>query len=1410
MNTKPNYLFEVSWEVSNMVGGIYTVLSTKASILKKELQNNYILIGPDVWKETVDNPLFIEDKSLLRAWREVAEIDGINFKIGYWNIESKPIAILVDFSKYINEKDKILADFWEKYYLDSISGGWDYIEPVLFGYAAGKVIESFYDYNVTAQDSILAHFHEWMTGSGILYLKQKAPQIGLVFTTHATVLGRSIAGNNLPLYDQLNAYVPSEIAKKFNLTAKHSLEEKSAATCDVFTTVSQITAKECEHFLNKKNDVITTNGFDEKLVLSDEEYLAGKKRKISRQKFLEVAAALTNETYSDDTFIVATSGRYEYKNKGIDVFIDSLAKYNASEKSDKKVLAFIMVPSNNLGASSELIDALKNNDNKELSNKFLTHNLVEPNYDPILNKLKEVGLNNCKNNKVKVFFVPSYLNGNDGIFNLTYWDLLKGVDLSIFPSYYEPWGYTPLESIAFGVPTVTTTLAGFGMWCKDLQNHDGVFVVERTDGNYDSVVEDISNILSGVSNLSEKQQTQLGLNAIAIARKALWNNLFSNYNEAYKLAIEKVNTRRSDYLLKKQADIATITQSQKHITAEWKKVLVKLKVPEALNGLFELSNNLYWCWNNEAIELFESIDKEKWAKLNNNPVALLESLRLSELEALTENETFMARLQKVYSDFKAYMDKKSEQKEPQIAYFSMEYGLHESLQIYSGGLGVLAGDYLKEASDSNVNMIGVGLLYRYGYFHQSFSPSGDQIAMYHPQKFSTLPLIPVRDENGDWLTVSIALPGRNLTAKAWCVNVGRIPLYLLDTDIEENNEADRSVTHQLYGGDWENRFKQELLLGVGGIRLINKLKLQPQIYHCNEGHAAFMGVERLNRYINTQQMSFFQALELVKSSTLFTTHTPVPAGHDEFAEDMVRTYLAHYPERLTITWNDFMNLGRWNEDNEGEKFSMSVLATKLSQEMNGVSRIHGTVSQKMFQPLYPGYYLSESHIGYVTNGIHYPTWVNSKWDKLYRDTFGEEFLKDQSNPTYWENIHNVDDKVIWDIRQDLRKVLVDFIKKHLQDNIGKSQTSPRRIIDIVEKLDHNVLTIGFARRFATYKRAHLLFTDLERLEKIVNHKDRPIQFVFAGKAHPHDKAGSDLIKRIIQISHMPQFVGKIIFLENYSMATSRKLVQGVDIWLNTPTRPLEASGTSGEKTIMNGIVNLSVLDGWWAEGYKENAGWALAEERTFENQKFQDELDAEIIYNYLEDEIAPLFYNRDKDGIPHQWIQYIKNTISGIAPHFTMKRQLDDYYAKFYSVLDERHNLLKKDDCKNVRILASFKYKVARYWNDVKVLEVLYPDSTARPLELGEKFKAVIKLDTSAIDPQNIKVELILGQKVDDKIGEPISIKKFDLEKNGDNLATYTIEFPTVMSGVFDFSFRITPTHPLLPYSHDMKMVKWI
>ena len=843
-------------------------------------------------------------------------------------------------------------------------------------------------------------------------------------------------------------------------------------------------------------------------------------------------------------------------------------------------------------------------------------------------------------------------------------------------------------------------------------------------------------------------------------------------------------------------------------TPNWKEVTVKSRIPEELEKLSEIARNIWWAWNFEATELFRDLDPELWKECGQNPVLLLERMSYEKLEALAKDKVILRRMNEVYTKFRDYMDVKPDEQRPSIAYFSMEYGLSSVLKIYSGGLGVLAGDDLKEASDSNVDLCAVGFLYRYGYFTQTLSMDGQQIANYEAQNFGQLPIERVMDANGQPLIVDVPYLDYFVHANVWRVNVGRISLYLLDTDNEMNSEFDRPITHQLYGGDWENRLKQEILLGIGGILTLKALGIKKDVYHCNEGHAALINVQRICDYVATG-LTFDQAIELVRASSLYTVHTPVPAGHDYFDEGLFGKYMGGYPSRMGITWDDLMDLGRNNPGDKGERFCMSVFACNTSQEVNGVSWLHGKVSQEMFSSIWKGYFPEESHVGYVTNGVHFPTWSATEWKELYFKYFNENFWFDQSNPKIWEAIYNVPDEEIWKTRMTMKNKLVDYIRKSFRDTWLKNQGDPSRIVSLMDKINPNALLIGFGRRFATYKRAHLLFTDLDRLSKIVNNPDYPVQFLFTGKAHPHDGAGQGLIKRIIEISRRPEFLGKIIFLENYDMQLARRLVSGVDIWLNTPTRPLEASGTSGEKALMNGVVNFSVLDGWWLEGYREGAGWALTEKRTYQNQEHQDQLDAATIYSILETEILPLYYARNKKGYSEGWIKVVKNSIAQIAPHYTMKRQLDDYYSKFYCKLAKRFQTLAANDNAKAKEIAAWKEDVVAKWDAIEIVSCdKVEDLKNGDIESGKEYTITYVIDEKGLNDA-VGLELVTTYTTADGKQHVYSVEPFSVIKKEGNLYTFQVKHSLSNAGSFKVSYRMFPKNPELPHRQDFCYVRW-
>ncbi len=840
----------------------------------------------------------------------------------------------------------------------------------------------------------------------------------------------------------------------------------------------------------------------------------------------------------------------------------------------------------------------------------------------------------------------------------------------------------------------------------------------------------------------------------------------------------------------------------------WKKLFVESNIPEKLTPLKEISRNLWWVWNTDARDLFQYIDAEIWEECEHNPILLLDRVNYQRFMELENDAEFILKMNQVSTSLHKYLADRKELQGPSIAYFSMEYGLHDSLKIFSGGLGILAGDYLKEASDSKVNLVGVGLLYRFGYFRQTISNTGEQLSNYDAQQFSKIPVQPAYDSEGNWLTIQVDYPGRVVTARVWQVNIGSVKLFLLDTDFEANSEEDRFVTHHLYGGDNENRLKQEMVLGLGGIRTLKKLGYEMDIYHCNEGHAAMIGLERMSDLVAEKGLHYTEAKEVVRASTLFTTHTPVPAGHDSFHQDMFKHYMHSYPAQVGISWDEFCGLGKANvyEDH----FNMSYLACNLSQGINGVSMLHGDVSKDVLSPMYQGFLPEELEIGYVTNGVHYSTWAAKEWKEIHQKYFGKAFPDDQLDFDSWERVYQIPDEEIWNMKQTLRAKTIAYVIQRFTNTWIKRNENPKLISEVLGKLDPNILTIGFARRFATYKRAHLLFRNLDRLSRLVNDPERPVQFIFAGKAHPADRAGQDLIKHIVEISKLPEFAGKILFVQNYDMNLAKMMLQGVDIWMNTPTRPLEASGTSGEKGVMNGTIHFSVLDGWWVEGYKKDAGWALSQENSYDVPDLQDELDAETIYNIFEEEILPAFYTRNSKGVPEKWVSYIKNTFGQVAPNFTTARMIRDYQVRFYGPQAERSSRLAAGDYQLAKEIAQWKLNVATNWNQIEVKNVQITDGITNVLKIGEDYPARVVVDLKTLNPEDVGVEMVITENDENNRPKLVECVPFEIESTVGSEVTYKLNLHLMNSGAFNYAIRMYPKHQELPHRQDFCYLKWV
>ena len=847
------------------------------------------------------------------------------------------------------------------------------------------------------------------------------------------------------------------------------------------------------------------------------------------------------------------------------------------------------------------------------------------------------------------------------------------------------------------------------------------------------------------------------------------------------------------------------------------KITVNPQLPKRIEKLSEISNNLWWSWNTEFLRLFKTIDNDLWETCEKNPVKFLKQVSQERLEAVSKNVEFLKEYDKLARQFEDYMNSKNtwfannypENKNDLIAYFSAEYGLDRTIPIYSGGLGILSGDHLKSASDLGIPLVAVGLLYKNGYFHQKINGYGDQETEYINIELSNLPINPVKDKNGEDLIIYVKFPKRRLYLKVWQINVGRIKLYLLDSDIEKNNPEDRDVTLRLYGGDQEMRIRQEIVLGMAGVNLLRTLGLKPTVYHMNEGHSAFLILELMKNIIKEKQVSFDVARDIASSKTVFTTHTPVPAGNDIFPLDLVDKYFKDFWPRLGLDREEFLRLGMKPSQILEPGFNMGILALKVAGKKNGVSKLHGAVSRELFGDVWPDIAANESPITYVTNGIHTCSWLSPKLKELYNKYLMPYWQDNIHEDKVWEKINNIPDKTLWETHQDRKEKLLKLVKDNTTQRLRRSGYSYEEINEITSKLNPNALTIGFARRFATYKRATLIFKDLERITQILNNSEKPVQLIFAGKAHPADKEGQDLIKRIHEISMMPQFKGKIFLLENYNIAMSQYLVSGVDVWLNNPRRPMEASGTSGQKASVNGVINFSVLDGWWAEGYNQENGWTIGTNAEYNSYEEQDIADSQSMYRTLEDKIIPTYYNKNEEGISPKWIRIMKNSIISTGGKYSTARMLVDYTNNLYMPLC---NLTKKY-YQNVDTVAEYNlWKKNLYinWKDIKITQTNNLDNIT--IDAGNNIEVKCEVELPNVDLENITVECYYGKILDNGIVENVSIIPMKLTgKDEENKKyEYTTKIELKTGGNYGYTFRVMPKHEMLLDAENLNLVKWV
>ncbi len=1412
--------FEISWEVCNMVGGIHTVLASRVrEVQERHGEDGYVTIGPDIPRGDDFTPEFRRD-----IWdRELADSlqdFEVGVEMGRWLVPGEPRCLLINHSRLYERKDEILGGYWERYELDSLFGAWDYYDPVLFGHGAGMVIEHIRDqFLLPARQNAVVQAHEWMSAGAILHLQTAAPEIGTVFTTHATMLGRSLAGQRADpnLYQSLPSIDPEAAAKELNVSSKHSMESVAAHQADVFTTVSEIAAMECECLLGRKPDVTLLNGFGARPVTPDQ-------RQRAREELFKLAELTTGDRYDrDNTLIFALAGRYEYINKGVDVYLDAAAALDEGLKSrdGKRVLVYAMLPAGHAEPKRQLWD--RSHGTFTGPPLRCTHDLVDEANDPITNQLNSLGLVNAPGARVHVVHVPIYLDGTDPLIRHKYWDLLPGTDLGVFPSFYEPWGYTPLEAVAFGVPAVTTDRAGFGRWvaAQGDGEHTGVRVLKREGVPTQEVTKSLTSALLEFVDLSERDRSALGEACLRTAALTDWSNFMEHYEEAHRRALEAGAARRKELPMERLSVPSMPARSSdssgvfglfvkppvkegEEAAAYTRTFVVANALPVELKGLKEIASNLWWRWHPEVAALFKRIDPDLWFKVDENPHALLDQVKPGRLMAAADDVPYVADVERLHQE----MLESTQSQDPRIAYFCMEFGLAGFLKLYSGGLGILAGDHLKAASDLNLPLCAVGLAYHDGYFRQIIDRDGHQEHLGDTNDFENPPFEPVMVGQYSPLRVTVPLPTGPVQVQAWQLNVGRVPLFLLDTNLPENRPEDRAITNRLYGGDTAHRLRQEMVLGVGGYQLLTELDIDPDVFHMNEGHSAFLLLARAAHLIKRHGLRSQEAFEYIRNTTVFTTHTPVPAGHDHFPEEMIRPYLSRFEHVLRMDWQRLVAIGH-TPDSAANEFGTTALAVRNTGRINGVSAKHGEVARDMFLQFYPDFEDADDvPCTSITNGVHVSTWLAPRWQRLMERQMGHDWRDQIEDTESWRWLRDHDPAEIWSTHRELRADYIDWLKEHLTETWTRRREDLSLLRDILGRLDEDRMLIGFARRFAPYKRADLLLTEPERLSKLLNGTPGAT-IIYAGKAHPADGHGQALLQRVYQATKHPDLAGRVIFMEGYAIDSARRMLAGCDVWLNTPTRPLEASGTSGMKAAMNGCLNLSVDDGWWIEGYEQNNGWVIDLPATSIHDP--SAYDRAVAMALLEGEIIPTYHDRRADGVPVAWVDRMKASMSSIIPRFSARRMVTDYADNFYEPAMQDAVALRDANYRPLFDLADLAEEIRAHWSEIAMESVRFGGLSGGELVVGTTVSSELSLRHPGLDVRDLLVEAVVTYG--SRLHDPSSriVVPFESE-DGEERSTWRGAFTVRASGGHELRFRVRPRERshVRPGALGMHIQKWL
>jgi phosphorylase/glycogen(starch) synthase len=1403
-------LFEISWEVCNKVGGINTVLQSKLKEVTQYFGEHYVLIGPLLEK----NQNFIEKITpFLELFEKILKENQIACRLGYWDTEEKPSVILVDFQgKY--KIDELLYNLWNDFGVDSLASNYEYVEPILFSTASGKLIKTLAENEPLKNMRVITHFHEWLCGAGVLFIEKHFQHIPTVFTTHATVLGRALSGDKRCVYHLPETFDPNKEARIYGVFAKHSLERAAAQEADCFTTVSSITADEANIILNKYPDQIVSNGLNtDKL----QQELASQDITKIRKKLIEVAQRVTAQNIPDNALLWVTSGRFEFHNKGYDILLSALSKLEKDlPQNSPTIVMFFLIAAKQYSAKDSLLVPPDTTTSNNVVG-MVTHKIDDINNDLIVRKCNELHLRRI-DSKVRIIYSNVYLDGADGVFDIPYNHVLAACDLSIFPSLYEPWGYTPLESITYGTPTITTNLSGFGNWIMDsVQDfQDAIYVLDAKCNNPEKISEELYENLKIILTQDSQKRQQIQQKAASIAKLADWKNFYKDYLDAYDQAFEYISYAEpvTEQIKEK---LVTFIQTTENVLPRFRLLQHECPLPEKLSDIRDIAYNFWWTWNENSKILFKEMDPTLWEKVNHNPVHFLNLISSDLLTQYSNNNEYMEKYNHTLSIFKQYCsDPEIYQPCPivpfsaehPIAYFCMEYGIDYCLPIYSGGLGVLSGDYLKTISDMHIPMIAIGLFYKQGYFHQTIGPSGDQIAIYKTVNPNQIPMKKLTDSEGKTLLISIEILDKTIYCQIWEIKIGRIQLYLFDTDIPENAEQDRDITYKLYDSSRENRLKQEIILGIGGTRLIiEKLNITPSIYHLNESHCAFLLLERIKQYCH-QGLSFHEAYELVRCSSIFTTHTPVPAGNEVFSTMLIKTYFDRYAKLLGISIKQLLTLA-YDEENKTPVFSMTILALRLTVYSNAVSQIHQKVSREMWQKVWPGFLKYEIPITNVTNGVHLATWLGPAMKSLYNQYLGPMWKINPDHSEIWEQIDLIPDSELWQTHQAQKEKLLQVVKQRIIEEYTVRNERRKLINNSLNHLNAKTLLIGLVRRMTAYKRMDLILEDKERLAQLFNNKDRPVVLLIAGKAHPSDTDGQALIKFIIETMRERIFKGRIVFLENYDMSLSKLLVQGTDVWLNTPLLTKEACGTSGMKAGMNGVLNFSIRDGWWHE-IKSPIGFDIQSFEELTDIQKRNNMENINLLNTLEDVILPLYYENHQQGFNPKWVQKMKASIAYISRYYNTQRMIHEYCDKLYCPALQHATQLTDNDQKWLKILASWKQNIADRFNTVKIKNIVITGLEKGKITPEGLIKIKVLLFSGKLTTDELQVEFVLIKSDGHQfIGIPQIIPFILLDHRNRGILNYELEHTIKDTGFYAYAVRVRPYHPLLIHPTGAEKVYW-